>query len=131
MKHLHAQLLSFISKNFTYLIHDPDIKHLTKDDLKLLLKHKHLYVTSEDEVVKAVSLWAEGQAAMIKSSPQTYNKPSSVSNQEILYARNLANLQQDLSEVLPNVNWDFVSLPCLLDIVRSDPLLRINQTFQK
>ena len=61
IKQLHAQLLTFISKSFTYLVHDPDIKHLTKDDFKLLLKHKHLNVTQEDEVIRAICLWMEGQ----------------------------------------------------------------------
>ena len=50
----------------THLIHEPEIRFLTKDDLKLLLKHKYLNVTQEDEVIKAICLWLEGQAMMLK-----------------------------------------------------------------
>ena len=57
---MHAQLLSYISKNFTFLLHEPEIRHLTKDDFKLLLRHKYLNVTQEDEVLKALCLWLEG-----------------------------------------------------------------------
>ena len=64
---MFAQLLTFISRNFTYLIGDPEIKNLTKDDLKLLLKHKYLNVTQEDEVIKAICLWTEGQGLMIQT----------------------------------------------------------------
>ena len=60
-KELFSQLLSFISRNFTYLINDPEIRYLSKDDFKLLLKHKYLNVTQEDEVIKGICLWTEGQ----------------------------------------------------------------------
>ena len=60
MQELHAQLLSFISKNFTFLINDPDIRYLRKEEFKLMLKHKYLNVTQEDEVLKAICLWAAG-----------------------------------------------------------------------
>lgn len=43
----------------------------------------------------------------------------------------LRNFREDLNEVLQNVNWDFVSLPCLLDVLRSDPVLRQATAFQK
>lgn len=66
VKPLYAQLLTFISRNFTYLIGDPDIKYMTKEDLKLILKHKYLNVSQEDEVIKAICLWTEGQALMIQ-----------------------------------------------------------------
>ena len=42
-----------------------------------------------------------------------------------------STLQQDLDEILSNVNWDFVSLPCLLDVIRNDPTIRQNKTFRK
>ena len=45
IKPLFAQLLTFISRNFTYLIGDPDIKFMSKEDLKLVLKHKYLNVS--------------------------------------------------------------------------------------
>lgn len=37
------------------------ISLLPKDQFKLLLKHKLLHVTQEDEVVKALCMWTEGQ----------------------------------------------------------------------
>ena len=41
------------------------------------------------------------------------------------------NLQSDLSEILQNVNWDFVSLPCILDAIRNESILRTNSVFRK
>lgn len=61
-------LLCHISKNFTTLMTEPEIRFLSKDDLKLLLKHKYLNVTQEDEVIKAISLWLEGQTIMMQHS---------------------------------------------------------------
>lgn len=74
IKELHAQLLMYISKNFTFLMSEPEIRHLTKDDLKLILRHKHLNVTQEDEVLKAICLWLEGQTMMLKL-PRYANVP--------------------------------------------------------
>ena len=61
MKQMHSQLLCYISKNFTFLMQEPEIRHLSKDDLKLILRHKYVNVTQEDEVLKAICLWLEGQ----------------------------------------------------------------------
>lgn len=40
------------------------------------------------------------------------------------------NLVKDLNEILQNVNWDYVSLPCLLDVLRSEPLMRKCDAFK-
>ena len=40
------------------------------------------------------------------------------------------NLQMSLDEILMNVNWDFVTLPCLLDILRNEPIIRGNKVFR-
>ena len=69
---------------------------LPKDQFKLILKHKLLNVTQEDEVLKAVCMWSEGQEARAK-------------------------LETDLGELLENVNWNYVSLQCILDIIRNFP----------
>ena len=66
IKELHSQLLGYISQNFTYLMHEPEIRFLSKDDFKLILRHKYLNVVQEDEVLKAVCLWLEGQTLMLK-----------------------------------------------------------------
>ena len=36
----------------------------------------------------------------------------------------MQDLISDLNEILQCVNWDYVTLPCLLDLVRSEPLFR-------
>jgi hypothetical protein len=54
----HAEMMNHLSRNFYLLFDDPDIGLLTKDEMKLLLKHKYLNVTQEDQVLKAVVLWA-------------------------------------------------------------------------
>jgi hypothetical protein len=53
-------ILSYINRNFTALIHDPDIKYLKKEEFKILLKHKHINVIQEDDVIKAICLWVDG-----------------------------------------------------------------------
>ena len=39
------------------------------------------------------------------------------------------DLIADLNEVLNNVNWDYVSLPCFLDLLRNEPMFRKCQAF--
>lgn len=106
MKYIYSAILLYISRNFTYLITDPHIALLPKDQFKLLLKHKLLNVTNEDEVVKSLCMWAEGQ-------------------------ENRAHLDLDLMELLENVNWNYVTLQCLLDLIRNFPYIRRNPTFKK
>jgi hypothetical protein len=65
-----------------------------------------LNVTQEDEVVKALCMWAEGQESRTA-------------------------LDLDLTELLENVNWNYVSLPCILDMIRNFPSIRRNPTFHK
>jgi len=43
-KYIYSAILLYISKNFTYLITDPMISLLSKDQFKLILKHKFLNV---------------------------------------------------------------------------------------
>ncbi len=45
VKYSYSAILLYISKNFTYLITDPYISLLPKDQFKSLLKHKMLNVT--------------------------------------------------------------------------------------
>lgn len=59
LSEFHAQILNFLSRNFGMIFDDPDIGLLTKEELKLLLKHKYLNVTQEDQALKAVVLWAQ------------------------------------------------------------------------
>lgn len=58
-KYIYSAVLLYISRNFSYLITDVHIPILPKDQFKLLLKHKFLNVTQEDDVVKAICLWAD------------------------------------------------------------------------
>ena len=41
----------------------------------------------------------------------------------------VTNLTTDLNDVLVNVNWDYVSLPCMLDVLRTEPLFRKCEAF--
>lgn len=41
------------------------------------------------------------------------------------------DLITDLNEILTNINWDYVSLPCILDVLRSEPLFRKCEAFRK
>ena len=36
----------------------------------------------------------------------------------------MQDIVSDLNEILSCVNWDYVTLPCLLDLVRTEPLFR-------
>jgi len=40
-------------------------------------------------------------------------------------------MDSDLIELLENVNWNFVSLQCILDLIRNFPYIRRNPTFHK
>jgi hypothetical protein len=60
IKYIFSAILLYISRNFTHLITDPLMYMLPKDQFKLILKHKLLNVTQEDEVVKALCVWTEG-----------------------------------------------------------------------
>lgn len=58
MEYRLSEILNYISRHFYKLYNDPDIALLQQNELKLLLKHKYLKVTREDEVLKAVCMWA-------------------------------------------------------------------------
>jgi len=73
MQELHAMIMTYINRNFTGLINDPDIKLLRKDEFKTLLKHKHLNVTQEDDVIKAICLWLDGQQAQFGKGPKYHS----------------------------------------------------------
>jgi len=52
-------MLNFLSRNFEMLFDDPDIGLLTKEEMKLILKHKYLNISQEDKALKAVVLWSQ------------------------------------------------------------------------
>lgn len=106
IKYIYSAILLYISRNFTFLITDPFFHTLPKDQFKLLLKHKILNVTQEDEVIKGLCMWTEGQ-------------------------ENTETLESDLRELLENVNWNYVTLPCFLDLTRNFPAIRRHPSFQK
>ena len=106
VKYIFSSILLYISRNFTHLITDPALSLLPKEQFKLILKHKLLNVTQEDEVVKALCVWTEGQECR-------------------------DSLDLDVMELLENVNWNYVSVPCFLDLVRNFPLVRRNEAFHK
>jgi hypothetical protein len=104
IKYIYSSILLYISKNFTYLIVDPLLYLLPKDQFKLILKHKYINVTQEDEIVKALCMWTEGK-------------------------EDKTLLESDLRELLENVNWNFVTLPCFLDLIKSFPVVRRHPSF--
>jgi len=59
VSYTHAAILNYISRNFGQLYSSRDLHLLSKDHLKQILKHKHLNVTSEEEVVFFVCNWAQ------------------------------------------------------------------------
>ena len=61
MEYRLSEILNYISRNFYRLYSDPDIALLQQHELKLLLKHKYLKVDREDEVLKAVCMWASAR----------------------------------------------------------------------
>ena len=113
------------------MINAPEIRYLSKDDLKLLLKHKYLNVTQEDEVVKGICLWTEGQSLVNQQNQRELERDSLINSTNKRQAAEQNSLQGDLDEILMNVNWDFVSLPCLLDMVRNEPSIRQNKVFRQ
>ena len=82
-------ILYTISKNFHLLCGHPSIGLLSVDEFKTLLKHKRFQVYSEDEVIKALYMW------------QLDNR----------------NGTAQISQVLNDINWNYVSLPCLVQLV--------------
>ena len=125
--------MTFVSRNFTYLLSDPEIRYLTKDDMKLILKHKYLNVTQEDEVIKGICLWTEGQSLINQQNNKEFEREQFINstNRRSDQAPEQNNVQSGLEEILMNVNWDFVSLPCLLDVMRNEPILRNNKVFKQ
>ena len=103
IKYIYSSILLYISRNFTHLINDPMISLLPKEQFKLLLKHKMLNVTHEDEVVKAICGWV-GDGTNGKAT--------------------------ELEDLLSNVNWTYVSIPCFLDLIRSYPVIRRHPSFR-
>lgn len=97
-----ATILSTISKSFFLYANDPFISLLSVDDFKQMLKHKRFQVTHEDEVVRALSLW-------IQDAKHT---------------------QDQISLLVPDINWNYVSVPCLFDLINTCPKIRQNPEFQ-
>lgn len=83
-------ILNTISKNFYMYCSDPGVSFLDLEDLKLLLKHKRLQVISEDDICTTLFLWAQ----------------------------NPNNNQDSISQIILDVNWNYVSLPCILNLLR-------------
>jgi hypothetical protein len=70
------------------------ISMLSGEEFKMLLKHKRLQVPNEDEVVKALELWV----------------------------LNEKHGQEQISMVVGDINWNYVSLPCLMEIVQNQKI---------
>jgi len=99
---VYSALLLYISRTFSNWILHPGLPSIPKDQFKQLLKHKFLCVSNEDEVVRAICTWA-GQGGADPDS---------------------------LKEVLENVNWNYVSVAAILDLLRNHPTIRRVPSFQ-
>lgn len=66
-----------------------------------MLRHKRLGVVSEDQVVVALSNWLKGPSVQ----------------------------DEHINQIVCDVNWNYVSLPYLLDLAQSHPKLRANFEF--
>lgn len=66
MNHTHSEVLNYVSRNFHKVSQDPDIGMLQPHELKLILKHKYLNVEHEDQVLRAVVLWANSRLTQAK-----------------------------------------------------------------
>ena len=95
--------MNTLCQNFSRYLDDPELKLLPVEDLKLLLKHKRLSVNSEDQVIQAVFNWAE----------------------------HLDRGQDEISQILACINWNYVSHNCLLDLLRKAKAIRANPDFQE
>lgn len=127
LNHTHSEILNYISRNFEHVYNDPDIGLLHKDEFKLLLKHKYLNVSKEDQVVQAIVLWT--QAVLAKSTQHKGEDDNP--NLRTTYLKQTPSEMAGLSEILQFVNWDYVTLNCLLSIIRNQPIIRQNASFQK
>lgn len=115
VSYTHSAILNYISKNFGSLYTLKDLHLLNKDHLKQILKHKYLNVSSEEEVIYFLCNWA--------TQKLDYSKKSCFILEE--------NLDLDISELVENVNWNYVPLPVIMEILREHTLIRKNLNFQK
>lgn len=53
----YSGVLTYISRNFNWLYHDPQIGRLTKNQFMILLKHKFLNAKTEEDTLTALCLW--------------------------------------------------------------------------
>ena len=67
-----------------------------------MLKHKRLQITCEDEVIRALHIWVLDPC----------------------------RTQEEISMVVTNICWNYVSLQCLFDFIMNCPIVRQNIDFQ-
>ena len=107
LEHTHSGILTFISSNFDWLYHSPDISKLTKNQFVVLLKHKHLNVKREEDALVALCIWLSAER---DKSEYTGD---------------------EMKELLENINWEYVSMYSLVDLTNNFPLLKTNKVFKK
>ena len=99
----YSGILTYISRNFNWLYHHLMIYKLTKNQFVTLLKHKFLNAKMEEDALTALCIWLENNKAMANN----------------------------ITEILENIFWGYVTLPSLLDVVKNFPLIRNNAAFKK
>eukprot|EP00826_Nyctotherus_ovalis_P028288 TRINITY_DN22363_c0_g1_i1.p1 TRINITY_DN22363_c0_g1~~TRINITY_DN22363_c0_g1_i1.p1 ORF type:complete len:217 (+),score=15.17 TRINITY_DN22363_c0_g1_i1:81-731(+) len=108
MNYTYSGILAFISRNFDWLHNSASLPKLNKAELLIFLKHKHLNVKREEEVLIALFIWC----ILLHDSLDKNHR------------------DENIKDLLENVRWEFISIESLLDIVNNFPLLRANKAFQ-
>eukprot|EP00826_Nyctotherus_ovalis_P006665 TRINITY_DN11600_c0_g1_i2.p1 TRINITY_DN11600_c0_g1~~TRINITY_DN11600_c0_g1_i2.p1 ORF type:complete len:416 (-),score=93.91 TRINITY_DN11600_c0_g1_i2:313-1560(-) len=58
LEYTHSGILTYISKNFSWLYNTPGVGLMTRNQFLTLLKHKYLNVKWEEEVLVALCIWS-------------------------------------------------------------------------
>ena len=59
LEHTYSGILTYISKNFSWLYNTPGVGLMTRNQYLTLLKHKYLNVKCEEEVLVALCIWSK------------------------------------------------------------------------
>jgi len=82
-----------------------------------------LNVTQEDDVIKAICLWVEGQTIARREQKKKFKHDRFCTYKEHLQQQQQLKgglkIADSINDLLNQVNWDYVSLPCVLDVIRT------------
>jgi len=58
MEYTYSGILTYISKNYDWLYHNPEIAKLTKNQFLTLLRHKYLNIKREEDALASLCIWS-------------------------------------------------------------------------